>query len=107
MFRYKPILAFMLLNSIFVPGSAQNLLDRLRPGPANLTRIDDIKVVSGTKVKRYERMTVPLAGIGPVIGGIGAAALLSPLLQPQPAYVGYSFVGSCPTVRRLLTTFKS
>ncbi|EDW15073.1 superoxide dismutase [Cu-Zn] [Drosophila mojavensis] len=93
MFRFRPILAFMLLNSIFVPGGAQNLLDRLRPGPANLTRnIDDIKVVAGTKVKRYERMSVPLAGIGPVIGGIGAAALLSPLLQPHPPYVGYSFV---------------
>ncbi|EDW68374.1 uncharacterized protein Dvir_GJ24673 [Drosophila virilis] len=90
MFRSKPILAFMLLNSIFVPGSAQNLLDRLRP--ANLTGIDDIKVVSGTKVKRYERMTVPLGGIGPVIGGIGAAALLSPLLHPQPAYLGYAYV---------------
>lgn len=82
-----------MILGVFSPGSAQNLLDRLRPAPANLTRIDDIKVVSGTKVKRYERLTVPLGGVGPVLGGIGAAALLTPLLSPQPAYLGYAYVG--------------
>lgn len=92
MFSSKPVLALMILG-VFSPGSAQNLLDRLRPAPVNLTRIDDIKVVSGTKVKRYERLTVPLGGVGPVLGGIGAAALLTPLLSPQPAYLGYAYVG--------------
>lgn len=92
MFSQRFVLAFMILG-VFSPGSAQNLLDRLRPAPANLTRIDDIKVVSGTKVKRYERLTVPLGGVGPVLGGIGAAALLTPLLSPQPAYLGYAYVG--------------
>lgn len=96
MFSPRSILALIILglfNAIFSPGSAQNLLDRLRPPPANLTSIDDVKVVSGTKVKRYERLTVPLGGVGPVLGGIGAAALLSPLLSPQPAYLGYAYVG--------------
>ncbi|KAH8312472.1 hypothetical protein KR044_010919 [Drosophila immigrans] len=92
--------AFMLFNifsGIFAPGSAQNLLDRLRPATANLTRSpDDVKVVSGTKVKRYERLTVPLGGVGPIIGGIGAAGLLSPLLHPQPAYLGYAYVSQLP-----------
>lgn len=92
MFSQRFVLAFIILG-VFSPGSAQNLLDRLRPAPANLTRIDDIKVVSGTKVKRYERLTVPLGGVGPVLGGIGAAALLTPLLSPQPAYLGYAYVG--------------
>ncbi|EDV98595.1 GH22309 [Drosophila grimshawi] len=90
------------LESNFVPGSAQNLLDRFRPAPANLTRTDDVKVVSGTKVKRYERMTVPLGGFGPVVGGIGAAGLLSPLLHPQPAYVGYAYVPQWQAGARLV-----
>lgn len=77
-----------------MPGSAQNLLDRLRPISANLTRIDDVKVVSGTKVKRYERLSVPFGGVGPIIGGIGAAGLLSPLLHQQPAYLGYAYVST-------------
>ncbi|KAH8409755.1 hypothetical protein KR222_004211 [Zaprionus bogoriensis] len=101
----RSALAFMalaLLSGIFSPGSAQNLLDRLRPAPANLTRIDDIKVVTGTKVKRYERLTVPLGGVGPVLGGIGAAALLSPLLSPQPAYPGYVYVPQWQAGARLM-----
>ncbi|EDV42916.1 uncharacterized protein Dana_GF16781, isoform A [Drosophila ananassae] len=74
-------------GSIFAPGCAQNLLDRLRP--VNMTRMDDgIKVVSGTKVKRYERLTVPLGGPA---GIPGAAGLLGPLLPPQPAYLGYTY----------------
>ncbi|KAH8383777.1 hypothetical protein KR009_010462 [Drosophila setifemur] len=72
---------------VFAPGSAQNLLDRLRP--VNVTRFDDgIKVVSGTKVKRYERLTVPLGGPA---GFPGAAGLLGPLLPPQPAYLAYTY----------------
>ncbi|XP_020798597.1 superoxide dismutase [Cu-Zn], chloroplastic [Drosophila serrata] len=84
----KLILAFVIGSGfIFVPGSAQNLLDRLRP--VNVTRFDDgIKVVSGTKVKRYERLTVPLGGPA---GIPGSAGLLGPLLPPQPAYLGYTY----------------
>ncbi|KAH8399456.1 hypothetical protein KR215_010783 [Drosophila sulfurigaster] len=101
----RAVRAFMLFNilsGIFAPGSAQNLLDRLRPPAANLTRqSDDVKVVSGTKVKRYERLTVPLGGVGPILGGIGAAGLLSPLLQPQPAYLGYPYLPQWQAAARL------
>lgn len=85
----KLILALLIGNGyVFAPGSAQNLLDRLRP--VNVTRFDDgIKVVSGTKVKRYERLTVPLGGPA---GIPGSAGLLGPLLPPQPAYLGYTYV---------------
>ncbi|XP_032577163.1 superoxide dismutase [Cu-Zn], chloroplastic isoform X2 [Drosophila sechellia] len=85
----KLILALVIgYGGIFAPGSAQNLLDRLRP--VNMTRFDDgIKVVSGTKVKRYERLTVPLGG---PVGIPGAAGLLGPLLPPQPAYLGYTYL---------------
>lgn len=85
----KLILALVIgYGGIFAPGSAQNLLDRLRP--VNMTRFDDgIKVVSGTKVKRYERLTVPLGG---PVGIPGAAGLLGPLLPPQPSYLGYTYV---------------
>ncbi|XP_023036194.1 superoxide dismutase [Cu-Zn] 2, chloroplastic isoform X2 [Drosophila willistoni] len=96
MFIKLILLGIIWCNGIFMPGKAQNLVDRLRP-VANVTRFDDgIKVVSGTKVKRYERLTVPLGGIGPVglgsvgVGG-GAAGLLGPLLNPQPAYLGYAY----------------
>ncbi|KAL7728403.1 hypothetical protein ACLKA6_005166 [Drosophila palustris] len=99
-------IAFIIFNvfsGIFVPGSAQNLLDRLRPAPANLTRIDDnVKVVSGTKVKRYERLSTPFGGVGPIIGGIGAAGLLSPLLHPQPAYLGYAYVPQWQAAAKLM-----
>nr|XP_016996624.2 superoxide dismutase [Cu-Zn], chloroplastic [Drosophila takahashii] len=84
----KLILALVIAcGGIFAPGDAQNLLDRLRP--VNMTRFDDgIKVVSGTKVKRYERLTVPLGG---PVGIPGPAGLLGPLLPPQPSYLGYSY----------------
>ncbi|KAH8358765.1 hypothetical protein KR093_002269 [Drosophila rubida] len=99
----RAFMLFSILSGIFAPGSAQNLLDRLRPAPANLTRqFDDVKVVSGTKVKRYERLTVPLGGVGPIIGGIGAAGLLSPLLHPQPAYLGYAYLPQWQAGARLM-----
>ncbi|ALC47473.1 CG5948 [Drosophila busckii] len=97
MFNNNPIQALIivqLFSIIFAPGSAQSVIDRLRPVPANLTPNDDVKVVSGTKVKRYERLTVPLGGLGPaaVIGGGLGAGLLSPLIHPQPAYLGYAYL---------------
>ncbi|XP_030374146.1 superoxide dismutase [Cu-Zn] [Scaptodrosophila lebanonensis] len=80
----KLTLAFLVYSA-----SAQNLIDRLRPH--NETQFDeDVKVVSGTKVKRFERLTVPLGGTGGA-GGIGTG-LLGPLLHPQPAYYGYAYV---------------
>ncbi|EDW34027.1 GL21798 [Drosophila persimilis] len=85
--KLLPLILIIGYSNIFVPGSAQNLLDRLRP--VNVTRFDDgIKVVSGTKVKRYERLTVPL---GSPVGIPGGAGLLGPLLPPQPAYLGYTY----------------
>ncbi|BFF88791.1 superoxide dismutase [Drosophila madeirensis] len=86
--KLLPLMLIIGYCGFFVPGSAQNLLDRLRP--VNATRFDDgIKVVSGTKVKRYERLTVPLGGPA---GIPGAAGLLGPLLPPQPVYLGYTYL---------------
>ncbi|XP_037812630.1 superoxide dismutase [Cu-Zn] 5 isoform X2 [Lucilia sericata] len=54
--------------------AAQSILDRFRPS-SNLSSVgvdEQVKIVSGTKVKRFERFTVPLGGT-------------VNLLQPQPS----------------------
>ncbi|XP_037951130.1 superoxide dismutase [Cu-Zn]-like [Teleopsis dalmanni] len=57
--------------------SGQNIFERFRPSNVSRSNEDLVKVVSGTKVKRFERMTVPLGGS---------------VLQPHLLNYGYGYV---------------
>lgn len=67
--------------------TAQSILERFRPNSNLTTATDDqVKIISGTKVKRFERLTVPIGG-----GNYN-------VLQPHPSYLGLAYVRNTPLV---------
>lgn len=75
---------------------AQSILDRFRPN-SNISAVDadQVKIVSGSKVKRYERLTIPIGGGGGI--GVGGVNTFN-LLHPNPSYVGLTYVRNPPVV---------
>ncbi|XP_065354976.1 superoxide dismutase [Cu-Zn] 5 [Calliphora vicina] len=73
--KYFCAIIVILYNLNSHTAAAQSILDRFRPN-SNLSSVgggdEQVKIVSGTKVKRFERFTLPL--VGPVN-----------LLHPQPS----------------------
>ncbi|XP_058984509.1 superoxide dismutase [Cu-Zn] 5-like isoform X2 [Musca domestica] len=76
------ILIAIILYNFNGPANGQSILERFRPNSNITANVNDeqVKIISGTKVKRYERLTVP----------INAGTLN--LLQPHPPYVGLAYV---------------
>ncbi|XP_011293070.1 uncharacterized protein LOC105261891 isoform X1 [Musca domestica] len=81
------ILIAIILCNFNGPANGQSILERFRPNSNITANVNDeqVKIISGTKVKRYERLTVP----------INAGTLN--LLQPHPPYVGLAYVRTPPT----------
>ncbi|XP_075145574.1 sodesque isoform X2 [Haematobia irritans] len=78
------LLQFILFAVIFYNfnGSVtgQSILDRFRPNSNISTPDEQVKIISGTKVKRFERLTVPIGG-----GNYN-------LVHPHPSYLGLAYV---------------
>ncbi|XP_061393360.1 superoxide dismutase [Cu-Zn] [Musca vetustissima] len=76
------ILIALILYNFNGFANGQSILERLRPNSNITANINDdqVKIISGTKVKRYERLTVPINA-----GTIN-------LLHPHPPFVGLAYV---------------
>uniref|UniRef100_A0A0A1XRR5 superoxide dismutase n=1 Tax=Zeugodacus cucurbitae TaxID=28588 RepID=A0A0A1XRR5_ZEUCU len=81
------LLAFLLFSVFISPKVVlciqtieARALPKVNDSPSNKQAADVIKVVSGTKVKRFERMTVPLGG----------------QFTQYPMYLGYNYGGVVP-----------
>ncbi|XP_013106015.1 uncharacterized protein LOC106086052 isoform X1 [Stomoxys calcitrans] len=82
-----PITLIVVVVSVFCYNfngfvTGQSILDRFRPNSnANISTPDEqVKIISGTKVKRFERLTVPLGG-----GNYN-------LVHQHPSYLGLAYV---------------